>query len=632
MNNLLSVIRRFIEQPNTDFAILINGSWGSGKTHFLKKEVSKTVNEISCRLSDKETKPFELVYVSLYGLSSADELQKKLFLEINPVLKTKTGKITASIIGKMLHHVGLDINHKDEKNLLNIFGGITRNKILVFDDLERLSTETLNEVLGFINTYTEHQNLKVIIVADEQKIKNKIPDYDNVKEKLIRFTYLFNPELSEVFPGFISSYSSEVYRHYLSENKKFICDLFSRGEHKNLRSLRFVLDLFESIFAHVNNLKEIEKNNAVGILNKFLLFVTAYSVEYKKNEKDKLLNSLATFKNGLESVFDPGLFNEMKREMAERGEWKEVELTETEKYVEDFEKKYISGSEVPFEYYDFLAGYIHSGDLDLAALKETCITYQQITDNNKSRPELVALLKLENCLTLNDEEFQPLIEEIYTYVDDGKYELEKYPVIFQNFLNAALNDITGVSADRILVDRFKKGMEKSVSHSQYKSNFRSFVSIYQQENDLLKEVREFARGLNDSLLENTNRLLATDVFDFLKAGQVQKFCDIISGEEVSESPIFAYINADVFAEKVFSLHNKEKLAICETFAGLTSRFIHYQKALLKESPFFDEFLKLIMEKIAKDEVEKHLSTIIYKKFKSILENIVAKLRELKSAG
>jgi nitrous oxide reductase accessory protein NosL len=49
-----------------------------------------------------------------------------------------------------------------------------KTQILIFDDLERVETTTLNEVLGFINTYTEHRNVKVILVGDESKLKNII--------------------------------------------------------------------------------------------------------------------------------------------------------------------------------------------------------------------------------------------------------------------------------------------------------------------------------------------------------------------------------------------------------------------------------------------------------------------------
>lgn len=38
---LTDIIKNYVEQPDTDFAILINGQWGSGKTYFLKNDIFK---------------------------------------------------------------------------------------------------------------------------------------------------------------------------------------------------------------------------------------------------------------------------------------------------------------------------------------------------------------------------------------------------------------------------------------------------------------------------------------------------------------------------------------------------------------------------------------------------------------
>ena len=76
--------------------------------HVDDPNVAEEVKKISCKLSATDSKPFELVYVSLYGLTSADELQRRLFLEINPSLKTKGGKIITSLLGKGLEYIGLD--------------------------------------------------------------------------------------------------------------------------------------------------------------------------------------------------------------------------------------------------------------------------------------------------------------------------------------------------------------------------------------------------------------------------------------------------------------------------------------------------------------------------------------------
>ena len=43
---LVDIIKNFANQENTDFAILINGNWGSGKTFFLRKVVAEEVKKV----------------------------------------------------------------------------------------------------------------------------------------------------------------------------------------------------------------------------------------------------------------------------------------------------------------------------------------------------------------------------------------------------------------------------------------------------------------------------------------------------------------------------------------------------------------------------------------------------------
>jgi hypothetical protein len=127
----------------------------------------------------------------------------------------------------------VDRKLKDEI-ITNIWSGIPKNKILVFDDLERLATATLVEVLGFINTYTEHQGLKVILLADETKINSKSfngdnkqeKDYERYKEKMIRFTYLFKPELGDIYGDFLSNYSTE-FQAYLKRIWQILANRFN---------------------------------------------------------------------------------------------------------------------------------------------------------------------------------------------------------------------------------------------------------------------------------------------------------------------------------------------------------------------------------------------------------------------
>ena len=57
------IIYDYLENKNINYAIMIDGEWGSGKTYFIKnKVVGKYENAL---------------YISLYGISSVDKLSEK---------------------------------------------------------------------------------------------------------------------------------------------------------------------------------------------------------------------------------------------------------------------------------------------------------------------------------------------------------------------------------------------------------------------------------------------------------------------------------------------------------------------------------------------------------------------------
>ena len=81
-----------LESP-PEYAILLKGLWGSGKTWLIKRysEAYKEKN-----LDQK------VIYISLYGISSVSEIDDVLFQRLHPVLGSKpmilTGKILKGVL------------------------------------------------------------------------------------------------------------------------------------------------------------------------------------------------------------------------------------------------------------------------------------------------------------------------------------------------------------------------------------------------------------------------------------------------------------------------------------------------------------------------------------------------------
>jgi hypothetical protein len=132
MEWLNNIVRNFLGSVDTDYAIMINGDWGSGKTFYVKKALSKLINETKFFSTDKK---YAFVYVSLFGLTNSEELSNKIFLQLNPKLKNVV-TIGTSLISKAVEFAtGVEVKQvlKDLVGLYNI----PKEKVLVFDDLER---------------------------------------------------------------------------------------------------------------------------------------------------------------------------------------------------------------------------------------------------------------------------------------------------------------------------------------------------------------------------------------------------------------------------------------------------------------------------------------------------------------
>lgn len=171
-------VLRYIDDSLYNYAILIDGEWGCGKTYFITHVLSQ---EIKKQEEGKE-KPRTIKYISLYGCKTMNDVQENIawsFAEnARDKIKDKNnwGKVGDTISGNLLvssKKIGNVILKKflPETSIYEIASDWLNLGafIFVFDDLERCDCP-LNEVFGFLNELVEHGNTKVIIVANEKEI------------------------------------------------------------------------------------------------------------------------------------------------------------------------------------------------------------------------------------------------------------------------------------------------------------------------------------------------------------------------------------------------------------------------------------------------------------------------------
>ena len=206
--NLIEELKNYCEINNPVGALMLSGEWGSGKTYLIKSKFIPSVKD-----------NYVFLCVSLFGIDSLDRLRaevKKKWLEkaseLDKLNGIKVSKFTDSykrIFGTIKDILPENWQKKGEVvssimdlvNFVPISNTISDKKvILVFDDLERTNI-TYTDLLGCINDYCENQNFNTIIVANEEKIKDKTNNellYHEIKEKIVQRVIPFVPDYEEV--------------------------------------------------------------------------------------------------------------------------------------------------------------------------------------------------------------------------------------------------------------------------------------------------------------------------------------------------------------------------------------------------------------------------------------------------
>lgn len=175
----------------------IDGAWGCGKTYFVLKTLKAGLikHEKKKEESVKGYKKRTIIYISLYGVKSTDDISKKLCVEAYFGRRDKMGKAlkkgadaVSSLVPIALEVAkpftgNVELKQEDIGSIIESFLPI-KNSILIFDDLERCDCP-INEILGYINSFVEHEKMKVIIVANQEKIGKSVTEKSRELQYLV---------------------------------------------------------------------------------------------------------------------------------------------------------------------------------------------------------------------------------------------------------------------------------------------------------------------------------------------------------------------------------------------------------------------------------------------------------------
>jgi hypothetical protein len=600
----------FLKYP-PEYAVLIKGSWGAGKTWFVKKYCE--------RLKEKEQK---YLYVSLYGMTTFAEIEDAFFQQLHPILSSKGMAITAKILkGALKTTLKIDLGGDKKEDItvnsqipdLNIpdYFKNTENCILIFDDLERCAL-SIENILGYINHFVEHQGLKVIIVANEdQIIKNEKgqPETDKsyklIKEKLIGKTFAVVPDIDAALSDFIGKMTDQAARDFLQESALAVKEMYSVSRYDNLRILKQTLWDFERLFIALPS----EIKNKRDLVRHLLRLLLAFSFEIRHG---KIL---------------PAEIGKVSKEYFSRFVSKKEEETELTEIIAKYDA---------LDLYELLLtekcwiDFLDKGIIDIESIKESLLKSRYFQDENT--PNWV---KLWHYINLNDNEFERLLGRVETEFQNGEYKdsgvIKHVTGLLLMFSEIGLYEkektiILQVAKDSIDLLKIKKELVfpavRSWDPESYGGlgfagkdipEFRHLVDYIE---DKLKEAKiESMPDAGLALLD----IMTSDVRKFYRM-----VCLCNSSDQIYyETPIFKYIAPRKFLETLLVMNPEDRRS---AIFALDKRyeFADINKRLIEELPWLEKVRTIMIEE-QKKRVGKVSGYILKSTIEHYMDKFIKKL-------
>ncbi|HBS2823531.1 TPA: hypothetical protein MAE39_005294, partial [Klebsiella pneumoniae] len=598
-----------------EYAFMITGGWGAGKTYFIENFIKEYNKNAIDSLSGNK-----IIKISLFGFKTTSSIDEMIFQSLHPLLGHRYTKLAGNILkGALKLGCKIDING-DSKPDVDINASLDKIKfreifstntdsgeiIIALDDLERTDIP-LKEILGYVNYLVEISKVKVILIANEKILHEKDKSsadkntdiYSKFKEKVIGKTFQIKHNIDNVLDGFLDqSECAPLKRH-----RDVIKNIYIRSDDTNLRKLKqSILD-----FGYIANYIDEEK--------------------FKNEEYSSLL---------IRVFFALSL--EMKS-----GELSEEKLRNNEPFQS--KKDNSDGSNNAFYKYDISYRNLYVGDLwadilfkgDASNLKSA--TDELVYFKQQKNNEHPLWFKLWNFSTLNEEQFISLTNQLVLEFDSlQKEEHQVYLHKLALIIYFSKNSLISKEIDEINNTVYE--YIKTYKDGWAILNNRSFEDIvfgnntgYSYYNDsdedfrkLFNLLRSECKSISDELKHQAEIIRANEIFTYLAQGNKDELINILYTENQFK-PFFNKLNAEDLVKVLLHSSNyitsyfnhiiKERYTSRDTLNGLRAYkylkieeefWIELQNKISKEIPRMPPLKKHFMEQL--DTTIKEIITIL----------------------
>lgn len=641
MEELIESILDYVRADYTDYAIMINGEWGSGKTHFWNNKIRNKIE--SLQLNGRK---YTTIYMSLYGISNLEDISKKIFIETTQLMDKNLkkymdthGQTTIPEYAK----TGLDmanffgVTKNGEKIDYGEFFA-TNNKILCFDDLERANVDVI-DILGYINNFVEHDHIKTIIICNEKELSTKLKssnlemktfiatylldkegnllqtdkpmvekiadkieyvfdkanDYERIKEKLIGETFEYAPKFNYIINGILMRYeNNKDLITFLRQHTNLITNTFMKSGTRNLRILKHALNDFQKVFDNVN---KAYPNTNLRVLQTMLIFTIAVSFEIKSGKitKDKFINI--------------GSNEEYKAILVSS----RVLMDNRQYYIKEFDNNYYFNFKSDYRFFKFIEVYVRTRIFDMRLFKDDMENIIKTIDTEKL-PGYKRLLT-EEYWKISDDQFPNVIEEVVNDIKEGNLKLIEVVKLFAYFSYFSKRSLIAYDMAN-LKEIFIEGMDKVVDTSEYCDNIdEELTRIGIDVGEDMDEILQYFNKLNCKLEQKMYEEKADDIFKCIPM-RMEVFYDRFD-QECMEKAILNYYDPYKMFQRIMCASNEDIVLIKEMLVNRASK----NQELMKPELGFIIRLKAIIDEYYQAR-DVSIKMVMLKEFSNDLQTVI----------
>ena len=588
--DILRFLEKYKDDPDPQYAVLLDGKWGCGKTFFIKSWLDTFQTE-----NEDELTP---MYVSLFGVQTVKQINDTINGLLFPFMNSKVYKIGKTIT-KMVASAALRFNvdyDGDKKNdgtvdfkldpLMDLLNDkkeeLKGRRILIFDDLERANIG-VKELYGYINRFVEHNRFKVIVVCNRTEITDK-EIFNRFREKIIGRTFEIHSDIDAA----INSFANEIPTSYfVQQHISEVKEAFKLTGYSNLRVLRQCIRDINQIFQgiHIDNGNPYQNKELFYFL---IRFVVLYS-EMSTSNKDIIANWKQKYAQALASD-RPEMLELKRRISAIQQKYQPLEI----KYGMDIFRERNDITFIP----DFclkgidLVGYLNAKLVPTERDSWDCL-YQYYEMNNEDFESQYAMTE-SAVLNGSFRNYQDYLKAISILIELSDLGIKE--------MNSKVFDTSKAYVEKLIAD-----ISSSDSFADIKSNIINLLSCINQASDNNELRKKFNSGLNGIFATKLTELEHhyTEILENLSDDNLLELVDSMNkmlpdrSNSYQSYPIFKDANPEQVAKRILSLSNASKFHfyrfLYRRYGADTGHFIN--RELTPDMPVLNEIGKKLSEDV-----------------------------------